>query len=197
VTRILDFPIHDRYPTVVHLAVHLENGQRVYFTEDNLLNKVNKPPRTALTAFFLLWQKNNFASTRLYCLAPKGYTWNALEKAFKCRVHGIIVSEHPDIKATDALGRVYTAHPNNLECFFLRFLLHTIRDPTSFTALKTVNGQICEIFREACQRMGLLEGGAQRNATMAEAASAQSPAKLRNLFVLLLLTYRPSSPEQL
>lgn len=29
VWRILSFPIHDRHPTVVHLAVHLENGQRV------------------------------------------------------------------------------------------------------------------------------------------------------------------------
>lgn len=32
--RILSFPIHDRYPTVVHLTVHLENGQRVYFTRE-------------------------------------------------------------------------------------------------------------------------------------------------------------------
>ncbi|GFW07512.1 ATP-dependent DNA helicase [Trichonephila clavipes] len=36
VWRILSFPIHERHPTVVHLAVHLANGQRVYFTADNL-----------------------------------------------------------------------------------------------------------------------------------------------------------------
>ncbi|GBP12556.1 hypothetical protein EVAR_10225_1 [Eumeta japonica] len=30
--RILSFPIHDSHPTVVHLGVHLENGQKVYFT---------------------------------------------------------------------------------------------------------------------------------------------------------------------
>ncbi|GFQ65575.1 uncharacterized protein TNCT_231741 [Trichonephila clavata] len=35
VWRILSFSIHERYPTVVHLAVHLENGQRVYFTSEN------------------------------------------------------------------------------------------------------------------------------------------------------------------
>ncbi|GBP88777.1 Proton-coupled amino acid transporter-like protein CG1139 [Eumeta japonica] len=39
VWRILSFPIHERHPTVVHLAVHLENGQRVYFTADNVLLK--------------------------------------------------------------------------------------------------------------------------------------------------------------
>lgn len=32
VWRILSFPIHERDPIVVRLAVHLENGQRVYFT---------------------------------------------------------------------------------------------------------------------------------------------------------------------
>ncbi|GFR28628.1 ATP-dependent DNA helicase [Trichonephila clavata] len=35
VWRILNFLIHERYPTVIHLSVHLENGQRVYFTEGN------------------------------------------------------------------------------------------------------------------------------------------------------------------
>ena len=60
VWRILDFPIYERHPTVVHLAVHLENGQRVYFTEDNLLDRVDEPPNTTLTAFFVLCQKDDF-----------------------------------------------------------------------------------------------------------------------------------------
>ena len=33
---IFRFPIHERHPTVMHLDVHLENGQRVYFNENNL-----------------------------------------------------------------------------------------------------------------------------------------------------------------
>ena len=37
--RILEFPIHERDPPVQQLAVHLENGQRVYFTEDNGLTE--------------------------------------------------------------------------------------------------------------------------------------------------------------
>lgn len=31
VWRILLFNIHEHLPTVVHLAIHLENGQRVFF----------------------------------------------------------------------------------------------------------------------------------------------------------------------
>lgn len=39
VWMIFSFAIHNRHPTVVHLSVQLENGQRVYFTEENLFNK--------------------------------------------------------------------------------------------------------------------------------------------------------------
>ena len=52
VWRILSFPIHERHPTVVHLAVHLENGQRVYFTTENVLERAATPPPTTLTVFF-------------------------------------------------------------------------------------------------------------------------------------------------
>jgi hypothetical protein len=197
VWRILDFPIHDRHPTAVHLAVHLENGQRVYFTEDNLHERVNEPPKTTLTAFFELCQKDEFAKTLLYCDVPKYYTWDASKKAFKQRVQGTAVHGYPNVRQTDALGRVYTVHPNNFECFFLRLLLHTIKGPTSFEALRTVNGRVCATFREACQLNGLLEDDEQWDATMAEAATAQSPAKLRNLFVILLITCGPTNPGQL
>jgi hypothetical protein len=46
--RILCFPIHERYPPVMHLAVHLENGQRVYFTKENALEKINNPQKEVL-----------------------------------------------------------------------------------------------------------------------------------------------------
>ena len=74
VWRILGFPIHERHPTVFHLTIHLENGQRIYFTEDNPQEQVNELPNTTLTTFFLLCQKDNFSKTLLYCDIPKYYT---------------------------------------------------------------------------------------------------------------------------
>ena len=82
VWRILNFPIHERHPTVVHLAVHLEDGQRVYFTEENLHERINELPKTTLTAFFLLCQKDEFSRTLLYCDVPKYYIWDASGKVF-------------------------------------------------------------------------------------------------------------------
>ena len=52
VWRLLQFPIHDRYPPVVHLSVHLENGQRVYFKPSAVQIVDPVPPVTTLTAFF-------------------------------------------------------------------------------------------------------------------------------------------------
>lgn len=38
--RIFGFLIHERYPPVMHLSVHLENGQRVYLNPNNAKDKV-------------------------------------------------------------------------------------------------------------------------------------------------------------
>ncbi|XP_075213785.1 uncharacterized protein LOC142319990 [Lycorma delicatula] len=48
VWRILGFPIHDRYPTITHLDVYLENEQHVYFTTDNMMQRQSNPPKTTL-----------------------------------------------------------------------------------------------------------------------------------------------------
>jgi len=71
-----------------------------------------------------------------------------------------MVEGHPSVWATQALGRVYTVHLSNSECFYLRMILHVVREPTSFTDLKTVNEVMCETYREACDRLGLLESDA-------------------------------------
>ena len=61
VWRILSFPLHERSPAVVHLTVHLQNGQRVYFSESNVRQRVLNPPNKTLTAFFSLCQNDSFA----------------------------------------------------------------------------------------------------------------------------------------
>lgn len=127
VWRILGFRIHERYPSVVHLAVHLENGQRVYFTEANVKEKATEPPKTTLTEFFNLCRYDEFAATLLYHEIPKYYSWKKSKKQFVRRKKGASLENNPDIRSSDTLGRVYTIHPSNSECFYLRMLLHNIR----------------------------------------------------------------------
>jgi hypothetical protein len=46
ICRISSFPIHERHPNVIHLAVHLENGQRVCFTASNVAQRAKAHPAT-------------------------------------------------------------------------------------------------------------------------------------------------------
>lgn len=75
--RIFSFAICERHPTVVHLAVHLENGQGVYFNESNAADRAARPPPTTLTSFFTVCQTDDFARTLPYADMPRYYTWNA------------------------------------------------------------------------------------------------------------------------
>lgn len=69
--RIFGLPLHERHTAVTHLAVHLPNGERVYFTEHNFRDRVAMPTKTTLTAFFKLCESDNFAQTPLYANVPK------------------------------------------------------------------------------------------------------------------------------
>ncbi|GFW22104.1 helitron_like_N domain-containing protein [Trichonephila clavipes] len=119
VRRILYFSIHERYPTVIHLSVHRENGQRVYFTEGNATERARFAPETTLTAFYHLCNEDEFARTLFYHQVPRYYTWDSKNKKWSRRKIGQSLSDHPGIKSTDAIDRVYAIHPNNSECFHL------------------------------------------------------------------------------
>ena len=164
-------------PPVQQLAVHLENGQRIYFTEDTALERASvDPPKTTLTEFFALCWVDGFARTLLYADVPKYYTWN--NKSWNRRKQGTDVAGFPGVKEAHILGRVYTINPRQGECFYLRLLLHHIRGPQSFAELKTVKGDLCSSYREACFKLGLLEDDNQYHLAMQEASVSNSASSL-------------------
>jgi len=59
------------------------------------------------------------------------------------------------VKHTQALCRVYTISPHQGEYFYLRLLLHNVKGPQSFADLKTVTGDLCNCFQEACLKLGM------------------------------------------
>lgn len=124
VWRILSFPIHERYPSVFHLSVHLENGQRVYFTTNNITEKITISSTTTLTAFFQLCKTDCFAKTLLYHEVPKYYTYN--NSNFKRKNRSTLVNGYKGIMRNTTIEKVYTVHQSNTECFHLRLLLHTV-----------------------------------------------------------------------
>ncbi|UYV71113.1 hypothetical protein LAZ67_8001784, partial [Cordylochernes scorpioides] len=185
VWRILGFSIHERSPPIVHLAVHLENGQRVYFTTANAENVISNPRDTTLTAFFKLCNQDTFARTLLYCEVPSFYTWT--NNKFLGRKQGTPVEGYPGVRKSDVLGRVYTVHPTNAECYYLRLFLFHIRGPCSFQSLRTVEGVIHTTFQMACKALGLLEDDSHWNETLKEASICRNAASVRALFSTMLI----------
>jgi PIF1-like helicase/Helitron helicase-like domain at N-terminus len=198
VWRLLNFPVHDRYPSVHHLSVHLEDGQRVVFHPQNVRQTIQEPQHTTLTAFFQLCIRDDFAKTIFYVEVPRYFTWLTGNKTWKKRVRGGVVEGNDDVRSSPALGRVYTVHPNSGEIFYLRLLLHTIKGPTSFQALRTLaDGTVCATYREACQRRGLLEGDAHWDNSLREASLVHLAPAIRSLFAVILTQCAPSHPTQL
>lgn len=195
--RIFSFAIHERYPNVLHLAVHLQNGQRVYFTPENAAQRAEQPPKTTLTSFFDMCRNDEFAKMLLYSEVPRYFTWNESAKVFQRRKQGQPVRGHPNVFSTEALGRVYTVHPNHYECFYLRLLLINVRGPTSFEDLRTVDGELCATYRQACQRLNLLEDDMHWEATLADSVISSSPHQIRTLFAIIISTCSPSNPFEI
>ncbi|UYV71196.1 hypothetical protein LAZ67_8002131 [Cordylochernes scorpioides] len=195
VWHILGFPIHRCHPMVQHLSVHLENGQRVYFTSVNAALQAHRPPKTMLTEFFALCLRDNFAKTLLNVEVPVYYIWSA-SKSWQPRKQGTRIADQAAF-ASDAIGRVYTVHPNYEECFYLRMLLHSVRGPTSFAALRTINGVLCQTYKEACLHLVLLENGQQWHHCIQEAVLSESPLKIRELFAIILTCSHPTNPQDI
>ena len=103
----------------------------------------------------------------------------------------------PGVKEAHILGRVYTINPRQGECFYLRLLLHHVRGPQSFAHLKTVEGDLCSSFYEACFRLGLLEDDNQYHLAMQETSVSNSAASLHSLFAVILTWCEPSNPLEI
>ncbi|XP_055924684.1 uncharacterized protein LOC129956768 [Argiope bruennichi] len=191
--RIFSFPIHE----LCTFGGASGEWQRVYFTVSNVAQRAEVPTPTILMSFFVTCQSVPFTRTLLYSEMPRYYTWNASSKKFQRRKQGDAVPGHPDVRSTDALGRIYTLPPKNVEYFYLRLLLLDVRGPTSFESLRTVNGIVRSTFRTACQEFNLLENDNHWDMTMAEATISASPNQISVLFAVILSTCFPSNPRDL
>ncbi|XP_074102059.1 ATP-dependent DNA helicase pif1-like [Cotesia typhae] len=118
-------------------------------------------------------------------------------KAAYRRKRGNVVTGFPEIKKDHVLGRVYTVHPGNAECYYLRLLLHEIRGPTSFNDLKTVEGVEHPTFQATCRALELLEDDINWDRTLEEASIFDSPYKIRELFAIMLVFCQVGDPIKL
>lgn len=198
--RLLEFPIHEHFPPVEALEVHLENGERMYFNpDDERPNVADLSPRnTKLTQFFKLCQEDEFALSLLYCEVPRYYRWIAGKNGrWQRRKTGTEVEGYPDHKMSKTIGRIHTVSPKQEEAFMLRLLLTEVTGPTSFEVLRTLDGIVHPTFKSACRARGLLEDDNHLNLAMQEAEETLGADALRSLFCIILVHAEPNNPKTL
>uniref|UniRef100_A0A452YN05 ATP-dependent DNA helicase n=1 Tax=Aegilops tauschii subsp. strangulata TaxID=200361 RepID=A0A452YN05_AEGTS len=89
------------------------------------------------------------------------------------------------------VGRIVSAHPAEGERYFLRVLLNHVPGKTSFEDLRTVDGVLCASFREAAERLGLIEADNTLDECLTESTQFAMPASLRRLFATILVFCEP------
>ena len=186
--RLYLFSMHEESPNIVRLQLHLPNQQLITWNEDNAQNaqavveeQGNKD--TTLTAYFKANVDYPHARLLLYQDFPSKFVWNKSNRKWKLRQKGT------------AIGRMYYAHPNSGERFYLRTLLAAVKGATSFEDLRQVDGgDPFPTFHQACLARGLLEDDNEWRQCLQEAAHMASGHQLRNLFVTILRDCSPSDP---
>ena len=126
--RIFAYDLHANLPHVLRLAVHLENQQPVYFSEQAELKDVlSKQRDTTLTGWFVANQSFHSAREITYTNFPDKFVWNKSERKWKPKVkgHGTMI------------GRMYFVYPVE-EPFYLRMLPNHVTRCTSFQGIRTL-----------------------------------------------------------
>ena len=189
--RLFSFNMHQEFPAVMRLKVHLEGEDLISWNEDQAQDVQTVVERaairdTTLTAYFKANAKFPEARELLYQDFPSKFVWQPKPREWTLRKQGY------------AIGRMYYASPSSGERFYLRTLLTNIRGAVSFEDLRTYKEgpqrHICATFREACIRYGLLEDDNEWRQCLQEAGDMASGRQLRNLFVIILRDCGPSDP---
>ena len=157
----------------------------VFSAVADLEDVLNRQKHTTLTAWFIANQKFPNALELSYTNFPDKFVWNKTDREWKERVkgHGTMIA------------RVYSAHPGEGPRFYLRMLLNHVTGCTSFQDIRTLpDGTVCDTYKEAALRRGLLEDDQEVDQCLAEASTCSMPAQLRQLFVTILLFVEPSIP---
>lgn len=150
-----------------------------------------------LTAFFRLCQTDEFARTLLYTEVASYFIWNQGARNWQRAKRGAEVDGHPGVRRSTNISRMYTVSPRAGELFFIRLLLLHVRGPTSYEALRTVDGILHTDARAACMALGLLQRDDHWYRCLREAVQSRMPRAVRHLLAVILQWGEPQDGENL
>ena len=176
------------------LRVHDYEGQNVTWKEGEEEETLETKRETELTQFFEMNKANKrdgLPDKKLpmlrYSDMPKEYVCINNKKWTKRK------------QKSDTIGRVDSIHPSAGDVFFLRALLHSdhCKGKTSHDDLKTVLGEKCNTYQEACQKLGMLQDDKEWEMALEDAADVGTCKNQLGLFVTIALWCEPADPRKL
>jgi hypothetical protein len=138
--RIFGFRMHQHFPSVTRLQLHLPQMQTVRFnpemeTADDIIQREDVH-KTTLNVFFETCRaRPELTQNLLYPDFPSKFTWDPKSKVW-----------NPRNNNHETIGRVTFCAPSAGERYYLRMLLYNVKRPTSFEDLKHYNGEVLSMF---------------------------------------------------
>ena len=190
VFRILGLRLHQEWPSVVRLDLHLPLQHNVvYDPTDDLHDIAGLIPHATskLLEWFALNARDNEAAHLRYVDLPEFYVWDSTSKQWNARCHNRI-----------SIGRLPAVSTSNLELHALRMILQVAKGAQNFTDLRTFNGHVYGSFREAATAAGMIEDNGEAISMFSEmAAVGVSVNTLRLQFCNVLVHCAPENPVEL
>lgn len=147
--RILGLRLHQEWPSVERLDLHLPQHNSVVFNplddDDDVQHQLLRST-SKLLQWFATNREDPAARQWRYIDFPEHYSWDLQDHKWKRRV-----------KVVPKVSRLPAVSTHNVELAALRLILHYARGCESFVDLLTYNGHIHETFREAAKAAGLIE----------------------------------------
>lgn len=187
--RLYEFDLHFHSHSIERLQVHLPNEQRIFVQSGANEQEIREAcgRDSMLMAFFRLNVNDPEAREFTYSEIPMHYWYDKTQRRWVRRIRNV------DNKK---LARMYNVNPRNAEILCLRTLLFHVKGPTSYEALRTVNGVTHESFRLAAIALGLIEAEDQWRNCIKEAVDCETNIrKIRFLFATICIQCSPTNPN--
>jgi hypothetical protein len=170
--------------------VHLENRQSITFRDRNKLQNVLTNPcvgKTTLTEWLSNNCKDSDGRHLRYIDYLSEYRWDAQGKVWIRRLS----------KREPSIGRLVYVHPSSGELFYLCMLVNHKAGCTSYSNIRTFRNQVCDTYRSACEKLGLLGDDKEWTEAFTEASAWANARELRLLFTHMLLYCEITNPLHL
>ncbi|XP_044005498.1 uncharacterized protein LOC122850412 [Aphidius gifuensis] len=186
--RIFGRPLQQKSHSIIRLPVHLSNQQNVTLTDEAGEESIRAAmdQHTMLMDYFAFNERDPLAKTFTYAEISEHYVFKKGSGPWQKRK-----------KHFNVIGRMYSISPSQVELFYLRLLLLTVKGATSFENIRVIDCVTHDSYHSACLALGLIEDDEEWDRAMTEGGVWMMPHQVRNLFVRILIYCHPVNPEKL